>query len=679
MTTMFAEINSNLGLRELPLSYGEYAQLAYNVFANPRTLVFLDTNLLAVPFRFHNAARKGFFNLLRSPISENRLRVPAWASNEFFFNAFKANSSEHGFAGHVKKNLGTLPSRDHIMTILSRSASETELLNLATKYSIAPAAVLDHIAKFFTDGNDAITRLGTDLDPDLVHAELDSALQGCYLALDFDRHCGLVESHADRRRANRIPPGLTDGGKGDSERRGPSAGNVDGDLALWLEILDATETLTGRKAALQPAKLQNDQGGNQEAEAANKVSLHQFDSVIILCEEKKGDFLYAPKQRLKEPAERAHSITPTKNDKPRISLVDPRLVSEFESRIGHRNLAFLNMEHIADGWLRSHATVHTPLATEIRAFVIALTQQKDSAKENATAESAPVPQPAATPLHLPEENLAVAEQEQHVAQDDLIDVPAAALNNEKEFIQALPESRDKEIIEQINIHNWYVQNPAVQALIASGVPADLGNAFLMGRAVYQAADGSAWRAAKFIADYDEWASGADDYQQAFLAGAAYEALFDSKGNLRNSPKSSYLEEVMSLLQDPRWSRALQHVLRQLADHANELYWLPGQEMPEVKIEIQAHHRDDSWVVDDVVVKINGYADNSVLRVMTANEILLQPDYRKETILTTVAKQLLLPEQNVNLTYAPPEASNGPLVFSDEKGFDPSSLRAPVRV
>ncbi|MFM0758009.1 PIN-like domain-containing protein [Paraburkholderia strydomiana] len=657
--TTFAEINSPIGLRDLPLSYSEYTSLAYESFASPRTLVFVDTNVLALPFNFHSAARRGFYSLLKIPTTGDRLRVPGWASNEFFHRAFRSKESDHGFAGNVKKTLGSFPNKDHMMTVLSRSASQEELSRLARQYEVEPERVLAHISKVFSKLNESFGKLGSDLDPDLVHAELDRELRGCYLPLNFDRHCAEVAAHADRRRANRIPPGLTDDRKGDADRRGRDAGNVDGDLALWLEILNASAEINSKRAI--DAK---------------------YESVLVLCEERKGDFIYAPKFRSHEEAARKPATKRLKNNEPKISLIDPRLASEFETKLGHRNIAFVNIEHIADGWLRS-PPADRAAASEIREFVIALTQQKDRddidgadtvAGANSIALVTEVIN-AEPPAEVPRPDAAGDEQ---VPAELQLAIPMEAMTAEKAFIESMPEGDAKSIIERINSHNWYVQNPAILELEASGIARDVGVAFVMGRSVYQAAEGSAWRAVSFVENFDRWATANDDPQQAFIAGAVYEAFFDSNGAFRETRKTEKLPDLLNLLQSPRWRSARAHFLATLGDRQDSFYWLPGQPIPVIQLTIETHAVEAHWLIDRAVVLVEGFEARDLVRPSREIEWSVRSSASRESIIAEVSEYTLIPHSSIALTVAPAEAAEGELRIAPNQVLDPRLLLPPTR-
>lgn len=669
--TSFSELNQALGLRELPLNYTNFIKLAYETFADERTLIFLDTNVLALPFRFHSTARNGFYSLLSRPISEGRLYVPAWVSNEFFHNSFKSkdNRSQHGLAGNIKNAVGVLPKQDHIINTLSQSASPSDLAALATKLGLSNGSeVLSHLGKMATDWNEAMGKIGNDINPDLIHAELSEKLHGCFLALDFRKHCNIIDAHADRRRANRIPPGLTDGEKGNAERRGTNVGNVDGDLALWLEVLEVASE----------AKRKISEGSPSD------MPVHKYERVIIISQERKYDFLYAPVHRVPDAGTPVSAINKIKNEKPPISLVDPRLVSEFESRIGHRDLAFLNMESIADGWLRSEETGSDSVSREIKEFVLALTQQNDKAEkkkavaatanEDGEGESKPEVAAESTLITDPTPVPQVAMQ-LPIPENILHAIPQQAMNDEKNYIARIPTSKYKDIIDALNAHNWYVQNPSVLTLSSEGLPEDLGTSFVIGRAIYQAADGSAWRADKFLQDFNSWAITANESEQAFLAGTVYEALFDPLGQRRSDPKNGNLQDVLKLLNTPRWAPAAKFISLQLQKSDHTHYWLPGEPYPSINVEVTGTDNAAAYEVTGAILKVAGFVDRQICSTENGS-----PKFISGTQLHDwIANHLLLPHASIEISFVPALPSHGKIIVDRSSVFEPENLRNPQRI
>lgn len=630
----FAELNHPLGLRCLPLSYAQYAKLTYEIFSNKSTLVFVDTNVLGLPFRFHGEARKGFFGLLNIALKEKRLYVPGWTSNEFFHRSFKSTSNgSHGF-GQSAELINKLPKREKVLGLLRKVASDEDLEKIASALGSSKEEALAKVGDLAHSWNDAVSKVGADLDPEVVHGELLTEFENCFLALDFNQHCSVVHQHADRRRANRIPPGLSDGAKADSDKRGRDVGNVDGDLALWLEILSNAETI--------------EKHGDEEGVSSI------FSCVLILTEEKKEDFSYAPKKRhIDEGIKAKTTVIP--NTEPRVLLIDPRLVSEFESRLKHRNVAFVNIESLAQGWQIVNDSASG--GEDIRAFARSLMQQGEitSSKDNETddtGESLPVPDSG---TNTPETSSAATEggeikNSSAPAVDEGLNIPAPAANDEKKFIEGLAAVPSADAIESLNSHNWYVQNPAVLKLISQGVPDDIGIAFVTGRALYQAAHGNAWRAESYINKFEEICITAHDNEQALLAGMAYETLFDSHGMRRQNPKIRNAHHIFSILASDKWIKAREWILAQMDASLTSFYWKPGQTYPKIIVELSGSYRDKVFDVEKGVLKSSGFKDVAVFEKQKSSALNGSHTIDDvEDLKRWISEHTLVPVEHVNVT------------------------------
>lgn len=621
-----ADINSRLGFRDFPFAHQEYAAAMYDAFMNPETLVFLDTNVLSVPFRMPSEARRGFFKILESAIAENRLFIPGWVCNEYFFNGVlqAKNSSHHGFSSDAIKSIGNIPSGKVVKGFVAQAASSQEIDSLAEALGVTAGNALQELGAMLDRCRGMIDAVGKDRAPDVVHQELMDSLESQCLSLDFGDHISLIEEQAARRRSNRIPPGLTDEGKA-SEKRGASSGNVDGDLAIWLEILDRSQTI-------------------------KPMNSDHFKCTMVICEEKKSDFVYSPLRRKIDEGTKLAKQKNIPNTDPSITLIDPRLVSEFEARIGHRNIAFVRLEHIASGL--SGATPGIALDPDVRSFILAYQQQAAQSDKTPsgttqtegelTNEESGDIQPPPSPRHAAGPDQAVAE----------LAIPAEAMSSEKAYADSLPEPH-KSIAADLYSHNWYVQNPAILDLIKAGIPDSIGAAFIVGRATLQAADGSAWRADRFLLDFDEWAVDATTPDQAFLAGAAYECCFDGRGVERASFKTDCLPLILRLLSSEKWSQARKFFLSKTARIRDRFWWLPDQPLPDIRIEVAIVEIDEVLMIDSLTAAIDGKPPLSLLasREPPAGSPIM---FEEARVRARIKKETLVPAEMISFVYRPAE-------------------------
>lgn len=111
-----------------------------------------------------------------------------------------------------------------------------------------------------------------------------------------------------------------------------------------------------------------------------------------------------------------------------------------------------------------------------------------------------------------------------------------------------PAKGSHKIIRSLKSHDWYVQNPAVEQLrpaFLDTVKED--NLFVLGRNLYQAANGGSRSAESFIKSFTSKTTGMSSAKvRALLDGILFEIFFDSNGHLREAIKGNMFDEVFEL-------------------------------------------------------------------------------------------------------------------------------------
>ncbi|AWH17631.1 hypothetical protein C1922_10105 [Stenotrophomonas sp. ZAC14D2_NAIMI4_7] len=255
-------------------------------------------------------------------------------------------------------------------------------------------------------------------------------------------------------------------------------------------------------------------------------------------------------------------------------------------------------------------------------------------------------------------------------------IPSEAMRDEKVFATNSLIEPYKSIVADLYSHNWYVQNPAILDLMKAGMPEAPGAAFIAGRAVLQAADGSAWRADRFLLDFDEWAVDASTQDQAFLAGAAYECCFDGRGAERVSFKVDYLPLIFEFLSASKWSPARQFFLSQIIHVRERFWWLPDQPLPVIRIEVAITEIGDVAVVESLTATIDDQPALSLLEDRTPPS-RTRIMFDEAGLRTKIKKQTLVPPGAISFTYAPREPHDY-IYLKDDKKIEFGTLVASRR-
>ncbi|MBR6644831.1 MAG: caspase family protein [Clostridia bacterium] len=134
-----------------------------------------------------------------------------------------------------------------------------------------------------------------------------------------------------------------------------------------------------------------------------------------------------------------------------------------------------------------------------------------------------------------------------------------------------------EIIETLKSHDWYQQNPAITKL--SSVPFESVSAndlFILGRNIFQAADGGAWSAQSYIKDFISNSLNID-IKKHILSGIAFEMYFDRNGLLRQTFKDANYIEILRLLENEDFQMCKNFIVAKLSEESNRIIYIPGSE------------------------------------------------------------------------------------------------------
>lgn len=147
-----------------------------------------------------------------------------------------------------------------------------------------------------------------------------------------------------------------------------------------------------------------------------------------------------------------------------------------------------------------------------------------------------------------------------------------------------------EIIEQLKTYDWYKQNPAIQKL--SSLPFDAVSAndlFVLGRNIYQAAEGGAWSAQSYIKDFSS--NPLDiDIKKHMLSGMAFEMYFDRNGLLRQKFKNNNYIEILRLLESDDFQMCKTFIAAKLSEESNRIIYIPAAES-KIELHLQCEELD----------------------------------------------------------------------------------------
>lgn len=524
-------------------TFEEYVTEIADLASDPRTLIFIDTNVVSYLYKLHEAARREFFAWSDGIAAQGRLFVPAWAANEYL-----SRVTSNTLASYTPKGREPTQAKKMLETL-----HETASL-FVDDTSLRGVGYLRDRAVFLQEFRQAIEALNKftgvfsqQFDPGVIHQQVVTHLSSSILNSDIAALCTRAMQEANGRIEHRLPPGFRDDGKPENRL---------GDLIIWYEILEKSAAVA-----------------------------ETFPRVLFISRDEKSDWVYAPAQRNRL----AGGVRkPVPNTEPQIKLADPRLVTEFARKTGHGNFTIANLPTIVEGLSRRSSSEFQHLAAAIQitvqetAPITARADQEIAAPvaepTNEVPEASAEAQPEAAPVAVegPAAEPAPGQAEPDEPNPPRLQYGVEALQDSQYPADAPSEINS--IIRDLKSHNWYAQNPAVTKVrTIREEPFSPSAWFVLGRNLYQAACGNSQKAMDFMGNLEtQLRQFPEETAKHLLAGMLYEIYFDGHGAFRESAKFSYADKPLAVVADEIYAEVRDFILFQMRAHQARLKFLPGE-------------------------------------------------------------------------------------------------------
>ncbi len=139
-----------------------------------------------------------------------------------------------------------------------------------------------------------------------------------------------------------------------------------------------------------------------------------------------------------------------------------------------------------------------------------------------------------------------------------------------------------QIISNLKIHNWYIQNPAIELLLEQDLNILEENQdnndklFVIGRNIYQSACGDANLSIDLINNLKQYFTKYSDYViNNIYSGIIYEIFFDSNNNFRENTKSRFIDNIFELESLDRLEKSIVFIKESLKSFEERLFILPN--------------------------------------------------------------------------------------------------------
>ena len=539
--------------------------------ATEATSLYLDTSALVWLYRIRPQARAEFMNFLDAEPLRARSHIPMWSLHEL--NKHRKSPKvlfplldQHA---RLRNAIGQIQANAHLFVDDKFAAGTTWG---------TPKAYIEALA----EASEAMLKVTKPLNQAGEISQIDAELAPFFKSHALERPLPALASLRDEfvaRCEGRLPPGFEDRTKGgaDAEASAYSGANRFGDFVFWRSLV----------------------------EHAN--SDKTIKTVVIVSHDAKGDWVHIPAQYIGYGQKAAsnnkkgsqyscpHPLLSfeikVEADVERLFIVSiMQLVSAFSQQgvgAGFKELARAIQIEAAEVGMPTG-----PEADDAQGDAAPVEEAEPADAENGGGEAAQAPEEAEVPGEpaagdeAPDDEPAEPLPPQGIAAR-LAALPPEALADRNYAGDPQAHAAD-EIIAALRSHNWYVQNPAVlQFVEAATDPAtsDLQR-FLLGRNLYQAACGNAWRAADSLLTLGAQEAHFGDGTFAIVfAGALFEAYYDPDGNLRARLKDQMLDALFTLAALPDFAAVTAWMGDRLAPSAAHFILYPGGPREEAVFEV----------------------------------------------------------------------------------------------
>ncbi len=610
------------GFSVYPKTEQEYLEELGDVLKDSDTIVFLDTNVLAHLYKLHLDARNEFYSWADGLLSEERLKIPAWALSEYLAKFKQGKLKEYTVKSNepneIKKKLENL----HSMASLFVDQSLLSKINFngdRKQFLEAFEKAIDVLPSFTAVFNQ-------EFDAATIHDEIASKLSFAVLPSDIARLCVRAGNEGELRNSHRMPPGFKDSSKTE---------NKNGDIIIWFEILDYA------------TKMKN-----------------KFKRVVFLTNDEKPDWVYPPSKRIHVDKGCRKQVP---NTNPIIKLPDPRLVAEFNAKVGYRDLHIITLPIFIKALSKSVPDEFKNLAEAIQVESEVATSDKDTAVADDVSEIIQEAPSEDTCIQAPTEvhiKSPIIEDTIATASDYTVYPPDALRDSAYEINLA---SDIDLVIRDLKSHDWYTQNPAI-IRIKSIRHREFNNGawFVLGRNIYQAACGNSQKALEFMRNLDiELFRHANESANHILSGMIYEIFFDCDGNFRPLLKANFVDQTFAVISTADYQLSKSFIQKALAPYRDRIYVIPGDIKMlhlsiniAIEIETSIHYLES--VMFDHKQLVQEADKDDVFRFSGARF------WTSESIVTRLSKNYGIPKNQIVLDLIPEEATEMPFRVREGK-------------
>ena len=210
-------------------------------------------------------------------------------------------------------------------------------------------------------------------------------------------------------------------------------------------------------------------------------------------------------------------------------------------------------------------------------------------------------------------------------------------------------SKIKVIVDGLKTQNWPAQETAINSV--SGIDfhnASINELFVLGRNIYQAADGNSFACQHFIDGFEANKRIPDGAKTHILNGMAFEIYYDSMGELRNRMKTGYYVKIINMLENPAFFSSREFISSYLCKLEERPIYIPGQNEI-MYFSVKLEEMSNRLYIREII-----YQGHNILFIDTDNEENWYPtSFIRYEFEHRIATMLVAPQDMVRFQYNNP--------------------------
>ena len=223
----------------------------------------------------------------------------------------------------------------------------------------------------------------------------------------------------------------------------------------------------------------------------------------------------------------------------------------------------------------------------------------------------------------------------------------------------------KEIVEELKSYTWPKQEAAIHRIDEIDFQTVSSNElFVLGRNIYQAANGSCYACQRFIDDFSRNRDIPAQAKLHILNGMAYEIYFDSSNQPRRILKIGYYQKIIDCLEQAQFYGSREFIVKELTGVPDRIFYIPGQNET-MDFIIRIYTEQDKMYLNDIIYRGKSvYYDEEGIEKPQREDCIKITSYQ---LTQEIARKVAVPYDRINLQFDS-SVEQDSKIFVPDNGF-----------